>query len=183
MGTNMSNRIKQNLNSWHIVLEETRERHPELPGWLYRWAAGNFHRWLGLRALAGGDLGNGTRLLFRALSEDPGGTLKQDVVKASISTALAVGAGALGVRRQARHAFRTVKRQSVDATHVEQPSFLDVDPRVALTAPVPWEVRRMKTIAHISATASGSRRKIPAADRSFSWLDPQEQSGAQAERP
>lgn len=182
-GGNMSTRIDQNFSSWHLVLDAARERHPELPGWLYRWAAGNFHRWLGFRAMAGGETGKGTRLLLRALAEDPWGTLKTDVIRAWFIGLAAAGAGALGVKRHVGDAVRALAGQRRGRVEEAEPAaFLDLDPARPLSAPVGWETRRMNSVAQLSVPASGGRGKSTVPERLPGTLPVQDRQRVRAER-
>jgi glycosyltransferase involved in cell wall biosynthesis len=57
--------------SWEIVVAEVRDRHPKLPPWLFRWARGNYYRWLGLDCLGRNQIRHGLFYLMIALIQDP----------------------------------------------------------------------------------------------------------------
>jgi glycosyltransferase involved in cell wall biosynthesis len=61
--------------SWEIVIAEARRRHPNLPVWLFRWARGNFFRWLALGCLASGRICWSLYYLTIAAVYDPGDTV------------------------------------------------------------------------------------------------------------
>jgi glycosyltransferase involved in cell wall biosynthesis len=57
--------------SWEAVIAEARNRHSELPPWLFRWARGNYYRWLGLDCLGRNQVRPGLYYLTIALIQDP----------------------------------------------------------------------------------------------------------------
>lgn len=83
--------------SWLMVMEEVKARHPEIPVWLFNWAAGNFHRWLGFNTLSYGQVGTGLTLLARSAVEDPA-TLRPGMLATLVEILTARLAQRLGVK-------------------------------------------------------------------------------------
>jgi glycosyltransferase involved in cell wall biosynthesis len=54
-----------------MVHAEARQRHPELPGWLFRWADANFTWWAAFRYLHHGRRGTALRTAARVFATDP----------------------------------------------------------------------------------------------------------------
>jgi glycosyltransferase involved in cell wall biosynthesis len=57
--------------SWEIVIADARIHHPELPRCLFRWARGNFYRWLALGCLTRGHICWSLHYLTIAAAYDP----------------------------------------------------------------------------------------------------------------
>jgi glycosyltransferase involved in cell wall biosynthesis len=57
--------------SWEFVMAEARDRHAELPAWLFRSGRGNYYRWLGLDCLGRNQARYGPYYLTIALRQDP----------------------------------------------------------------------------------------------------------------
>jgi hypothetical protein len=57
--------------SWEIVVADARRRHRELPAKLFRWARGNYYRWLALGRLDNGQIFWSLYYLAIALLYDP----------------------------------------------------------------------------------------------------------------
>lgn len=67
----MSQSIVPMMRSQEIVLSEARNRHPELPRRLFRWAHGECCAWLASECFGGGRLGLGAVMLLHAFRHDP----------------------------------------------------------------------------------------------------------------
>jgi glycosyltransferase involved in cell wall biosynthesis len=78
---NMSRNHVTMARSWEIVIADARHRHPELPLKLFRWARGNFYRWLGFGCLFHGQVCWSLYYLAIALVYDPSDTVSLWVVR------------------------------------------------------------------------------------------------------
>jgi glycosyltransferase involved in cell wall biosynthesis len=71
----MSRNHASMARSWEIVIGDARSRHPELPLWLFRWARGNYYRWLALNCLSHKQVCRGLYYLAIAIVHDPSGNV------------------------------------------------------------------------------------------------------------
>jgi glycosyltransferase involved in cell wall biosynthesis len=133
----MSTNYDSMLRSHKVVIDEVRERHPELPDRLFRWASGHQHWEFGLAYLSDARVLTGAWLLLRALVEDPRTALQLGMRQ--ISTRLWRASGFDEVARSGSHgdgANRVVKR-----------NFLEVDPTILCRRPrAPWTRKRLAYI-------------------------------------
>jgi hypothetical protein len=133
----MSTNYDSMLRSHKVVIDEVRERHPELPDRLFRWASGHQHWEFGLAYLSDARVLTGAWLLLRALVEDPRATLQLGMRQ--IFTRLW---RASGFDEAARSRFR-----GGAANRVVKRNFLEVDPTILCRRPrAPWTRKRLAYI-------------------------------------
>jgi glycosyltransferase involved in cell wall biosynthesis len=136
----MSTDVDAMLRSRNLVIAEARARHPELPDKLFRWARGHQHREYGLTHLSEGHLLAGTRLLLRALVEDPFATIRMGTARLFARLLRTVGFGELpSANPHSGTAGRVVKRK-----------FLEVDPTAFGERPrATWTRKRLAYITKL----------------------------------
>jgi glycosyltransferase involved in cell wall biosynthesis len=146
--SSMSTDIEAMLRSHAVVVRDVRERHPELPETLFRWARGHQHREWGLTHLSKGHLLEGVRLLLAAARDDPLVTLQ------------------VGFRRMCSRLWRpsSLSKLFTPAIHgsaqagVVGRNFLEVDPTVFCERPKSiWTRRRLAYIAELSVQSRNER--------------------------
>jgi glycosyltransferase involved in cell wall biosynthesis len=136
----MSTNINAMLQSRHVVIEEARARHPELPNKVFRWASAHRDREFGLAHLSDGRFLTGARLLLTALSEDPIATLRVSTIRAFARLPVSSGFSKL-VR---------AKRHSGDGGGVLGRKFLEIDPTAFCGRPrATWSRRRLAYITEL----------------------------------
>jgi glycosyltransferase involved in cell wall biosynthesis len=136
----MSTNYDSMLRSHKVVIDEVRERHPELPDKLFRWASGHQHWEFGLAHLSDGHILTGARLLFRALGEDPSATIRIGMARifARLWRSGALG-GLLGVKLHRGAGVGIIKQK-----------FLEVDPAAFGERPgTTWTRRRLAYLAQL----------------------------------
>ena len=74
-GARMSGYHVAMARSWEIVVAKARRRHPELPSKLFRWARGDYYRWLALGCLGNEQICWSLYYLAIAIVYDPSETL------------------------------------------------------------------------------------------------------------
>jgi hypothetical protein len=133
----MSTNYDSMLRSHQVVVDEVRERHPELPDKLFRWASGHQHWEFGLAYLSDGHVLTGSRLLLRALVEDP-------------RAALQLGMRRIFARLWRSSGFDELARSrfhSGAASRVVKRNFLEADPTILCGRPrAPWTRKRLAYI-------------------------------------
>ncbi|RWO52671.1 glycosyltransferase family 2 protein [Mesorhizobium sp.] len=77
----MSSNIFKMFKSRQIVLREVRNRHPELPAFLFRWAVGENASWLAEGSLREGKFRQGLALLARTILIDPQSALNLRIAR------------------------------------------------------------------------------------------------------
>jgi glycosyltransferase involved in cell wall biosynthesis len=136
-GGSMSTNYDSMLRSHQVVVDEVRERHPELPDKLFRWASGHQHWEFGLAYLSDGHVLTGSRLLLRALVEDP-------------RAALQLGMRRIFARLWRSSGFDELARSrfhSGAASRVVKRNFLEADPTILCGRPrAPWTRKRLAYI-------------------------------------
>jgi glycosyltransferase involved in cell wall biosynthesis len=85
----MSRNHRSMARSWKVVIADARDRHPELPLKLFRWARGNYYRWLGLSCLGRGQVCWGLYYLAIALVHDPFDNMRFWMVRATMAQLIA----------------------------------------------------------------------------------------------
>jgi glycosyltransferase involved in cell wall biosynthesis len=136
----MSTNYDSMLRSHKVVIDEVRERHPELPDKLFRWASGHQHWEFGLAHLSDGHFLTGARLLFRALGEDPFATIRIGMARifACLWRSGAFG-GLLGAKLHSGASVGIIKQK-----------FLEVDPAAFGERPrTTWTRRRLAYLAQL----------------------------------
>jgi hypothetical protein len=133
----MSTNYDSMLRSHKVVIDEVRERHPELPDKLFRWASGHQHWEFGLAYLSDGHILTGAQLLLRALVEDP-------------RAALQLGMRRVFARLWRSSGFEKLARSTFHgdaASRVVKRKFLEVDPTLLCGRPrAPWTRKRLAYI-------------------------------------
>jgi glycosyltransferase involved in cell wall biosynthesis len=145
----MSSNYDSMLRSHKVVIDEVRERHPELPEKLFRWASGHQHLEFGLAHLGDGRFLTGSQLLLRALVEDPRAALQLGMRRAFARVRKSRGFGALaGSRFHGGAGGRVVKR-----------NFFEIDPTTFCGRPrAPWTRKRL---AYITGLLVERRADVP----------------------
>jgi glycosyltransferase involved in cell wall biosynthesis len=77
----MSADLETMRRSHRMVIEEVRQRHPELPAGLFRMANGHRDREFGLSYISKGNLANGAQLLLNAFLKDPFSTIQMGAAR------------------------------------------------------------------------------------------------------
>jgi glycosyltransferase involved in cell wall biosynthesis len=163
----MSTDYDSMLRSHKVVIDEVRERHPELPDKLFRWASGHQHLEFGLAYLSDGNVLTGARLLLSALVEDP-------------RAALQLGMRRIFARLRRSSRFDELARSRFHggvASRIVKRNFLEVDPTTLCGRPrAPWTRRRLAYITgvlvkrgadvpsdgdHCSANDTQAQRVVP----------------------
>lgn len=72
----LSGDVWRMLRQKELVIAEARQRHPELPRQLFRWARGECSLWLARESLGRGRFGTGMYLMMRTLLYDPPAVLR-----------------------------------------------------------------------------------------------------------
>jgi len=140
----MSTNIGAMLRSRHVVIDEVRSRHPELPDKLFRLARGHQNREFGLTYLGDGHFTTGAYLLLKALGEDPFATLRLGTQRI-----YARFLRLLGAKQHASLGPRNLGRK-----------FLDIDPAAFVDHPrATWTQGRLAYIAGIPAARPADSRK------------------------
>lgn len=67
----VSQNLRNMTRSYERVIAEVRERHPELPSWLFRHGRTDFRYWFGLNSLRYGRINEGAALLAQIALTDP----------------------------------------------------------------------------------------------------------------
>jgi hypothetical protein len=93
----MSRQYEKMLRSHSLIMKGVRQRHPELPSKLFRWATARAEFHLGMRALSAGDLREGSTLCARALLKDPALALSRATQYALYRKLISSTTGATGL--------------------------------------------------------------------------------------
>jgi glycosyltransferase involved in cell wall biosynthesis len=136
----MSTNVDAMLRSRNVIIEEVRARHPEIPDKLFRWASGHQHREYGLTHFSEGHLLTGTRLLLRALGEDPFATIRMGAARLFARLLRSVGFSE----------FPSANPHSGDPGGVVKRKFLEVDPVAFGERPrATWTRKRLACITEL----------------------------------
>jgi glycosyltransferase involved in cell wall biosynthesis len=128
-GGSMSRNHESMARSWEIVMAEARSRHPELPPWLFRWARGNYYRWLGMNCLSLKQVCCGLYYLTIAVVHDPSDNVSLWLMHACITRLIGMRVKHHRIVRPLYEIYRAYRgkypRSSVCGMH-----YLDADPAV-----------------------------------------------------
>ena len=114
---------------WKIIMAEVRNRHPELPHRLFRWARGNYYRWLGLSCLERGQVRWGLYYLAIALVCDPLDNARCWIARAIMAHLIRQHVKGARITRLA-HKIRDVFWIEYPRSGVRGKSYFDADPAV-----------------------------------------------------
>ncbi len=127
------------------VRAAARRRHPELPGWLFRWSAGNQLWFLAFRALRSGDLLSAALLAGETLIRDPAFVTREPVRTLP-----------------ARLAIRLLRRRGDGAAPGEPFPLSGPPPAVRVREPLdPVERWRQRRVAAVSIVRAGDGPPVP----------------------
>jgi glycosyltransferase involved in cell wall biosynthesis len=139
---NMSGNHVTMARSWEIVIAIARRGHPELPLKLFRWARGNFYRWLGFGCLGRGQVWRSLYYLSIAFCYDPAETCSFWVVRNYLTRIVRPRIEGLWVARFV-YRIRDLLRLRRPSSSIWDMKYLEVDPTVNEVVPVrPRETRR-----------------------------------------
>jgi glycosyltransferase involved in cell wall biosynthesis len=113
--------------SWEIVMAEARNRHAELPPWLFRWGRGNYYRWLGLDCLVHRQVRYGLYYLAIALTQDPSGNARLWLMRLCIRYLIGPNVKFL---KPLKPAYKRVFPSERPRSSVLGMHYLDADPTV-----------------------------------------------------
>jgi glycosyltransferase involved in cell wall biosynthesis len=150
----MSRNHTSMARSWEIVIAEARRRQPDLPVWLFRWARGNFYRWLARCCLDSGRVCWSLYYLTIAAVYDPGDT-------ATLWVARVYAQRLLGHRDKKMSVGRFVYKicdvfvSKYPLSSVAGITYLDADPATNDGVPMRRRGSDRQTFAHCIRISSG----------------------------
>jgi glycosyltransferase involved in cell wall biosynthesis len=128
--------------SWEIVIADARSRHPELPNKLFRWARGNYYRWLAMGRLLSGQIFWSLYYLAIALIYDPLETISLRVLRSYLAHLVAPRLNKLSIARFI-YMLRNLLWLRYPISSLWGINYIDADPQLNDTASVsPRELRR-----------------------------------------
>jgi glycosyltransferase involved in cell wall biosynthesis len=140
--------------SWEIVIADARRGHPELPLKLFRWARGNFYRWLSLGCLYHGQLWWSLYYLAIALGYDPSETVSLWVVRNYLTRLVSPRIEALRIACFV-YRIRDLLWRRYPSSSIWGMKYLDVDPTVNDGVQVrPREIRRQTNARSLTLLSS-----------------------------
>jgi glycosyltransferase involved in cell wall biosynthesis len=145
--------------SWKIVIADARNRHPELPLKLFRWARGNYYRWLGLSCLGRGQVRWGLYYLAIALVNDPFDNIRFWMVRATMAQLIGPRLKSARIARLV-HKIRDVFWVEYPRSSVWGMSYLDADPAVNDEVQIrPRELSRQAILRSLTVLSSNRGRR------------------------
>jgi glycosyltransferase involved in cell wall biosynthesis len=158
----MSRNHKSMARSWEIVIADARNRHPELPVQLFRWARGNYFRWLGLGCLGRTQIRWGLYYLVIALVYDAHDNVSSWMVRACIAQLIGPRVKRLKIARLF-YKIRDVFWVKYPQSSVWGTNFLDADPAVNDGG----RMRSLETDRHATLRSIRTRKSAAGDGRNF----------------
>ena len=136
--------------SWEIVIADNRSRHPELPSKLFRWARGNYYRWLAKGRLLSKQIFWSLYYLAIAFIYDPFETISLRVLRSYLAHLVAPRLDKLSIARFV-YMLRNLLWLRYPISSIWGMNYLDADPQLTDTASVsPRELRRQAIARSLS---------------------------------